>query len=310
MGVADVDHGAEDSLPGARRFKHGIGEHTSVPTDVLDTTAGGVLEPVAGSFDDVELAAWIISQAVFASFVVSTSTLDSTVVLSDMEVDSPRPKGVGHLFVGSPELIFAVAIINQGVLRRIVAEGVEVGMSKVALEAKRPWHTDALKDVKHVFPRMHTSPADFSFGSETFTVISGDRGGLREGVDDTRCAGHGIFTPFSDAVLGRVDADAAILAHAVLVEDSGDTTGHFHGAEEFFLLGVITHSGAAVGTWPHWGDKGTDGESFAGDEIGDLLQFVIAGLRIGMRQEEKVVDAIELLSVNVGGGSEVEHTLE
>ncbi len=56
MGVADFDHDVEDCVPGAGRFKHGIGEHTSVPADVLDTTASGVFEPVAGSFDDVELA--------------------------------------------------------------------------------------------------------------------------------------------------------------------------------------------------------------------------------------------------------------
>ena len=277
---------------------------------MLDATGGGVFEPVAGGLGDVELAVRIVSAAVLAGLVVAAGAVDGAVVLRDVEVDGPGAEGVGHLLIGGPELGVAVAFLEQGVLGGVVAEGVEVGVGEVGLEAEGLRHTDALEDVEHVLPRVHASPADFAFGGKAFAVVLGDGGGLFEGVDDAGGVGRGVFTPLGDAELGGVDADHAILAHAVGVEDLGDAAGHLDGAEEFLLLSVVTHGGVADGAGPHGSHEGTDGEAFGGDEISDALDLVIAGLGIGVREEEEVVDAFELLAVHVGCGREVEHALQ
>jgi hypothetical protein len=96
----------------------------------------------------------------------------------------------------------------------------------------------------------------------------------------------------------------------MLVKDAGDAAGHLDRAEEFLLLGVVSHGGITDGASPHWGDQGADGKAFARDEVGDLLQFVVSRLGIGVRQEEEIVDALEFLAVDVGGGRQIEHVLE
>ena len=47
-----------------------------------------------------------------------------------------------------------------------------------------------------------------------------------------------------------------------------------------------------------------------GDLVGDCLQLIIARIRVGMRVKQKVVDAFELLSVDVGASSELEHAVK
>jgi hypothetical protein len=96
-------------------------------------------------------------------------------------------------------------------------------------------------------------------------------GGLLEGVHDAGGVRLGFSAPFGDAELGGVDADDAIFADAVRIEDLGDAAGHFHGAEEFFLLRVVAHGGITDGAGPHGSHEGTDAEAFAGDQIGDAF---------------------------------------
>ena len=40
------------------------------------------------------------------------------------------------------------------------------------------------------------------------------------------------------------------------------------------------------------------------------LELVVAGLGIGVGEKQKVVDAVELLAVDLGGGGQFEHPLE
>ena len=40
------------------------------------------------------------------------------------------------------------------------------------------------------------------------------------------------------------------------------------------------------------------------------FQLIIAGLGVGVGQEQKVIDAIIFLTIHLGGGGEVEHALE
>jgi hypothetical protein len=123
---------------------------------------------------------------------------------------------------------------------------------------------------------VHACPADFAFCGEALAVGLGDFSGFAECLGDFGGVGGGVFAPFVDAEFGGVDADGSILADAVFVEDASDAAGHFYCAEEFLALGCVAHGGVADGAGPDGRDEGTDGESFAGDEVGDALDFVVA----------------------------------
>ena len=105
-GVVHDDHGGEDVLPGFGIFEDFVGEHETVPTDVLHAARGGVLEPLAGALCDIELAVRIIGLAMAAGLVVRAGTVHGAIVLGDVEIKGPRAEGVGHGFVGGPEFFF------------------------------------------------------------------------------------------------------------------------------------------------------------------------------------------------------------
>ena len=111
----------------------------------------------------------------------------------------------------------------------VVAHQVEIGVRQVGLEAERLRHADFFQQVEHVLPAVHAGPADLTFGGQAFAMVGCDLGCFAESVGDLGRVGFGIGPPFLDAELGRVDANAAILPHAVFVEDLGDATGHAHG---------------------------------------------------------------------------------
>ena len=71
---------------------------------MLDSSRGRILEPVACATHNIEFAVWIVGRTVLARFVMVTRAMDITIVLSDVEVDSPRPEFVRHFFVGCVEL--------------------------------------------------------------------------------------------------------------------------------------------------------------------------------------------------------------
>ena len=118
MGVTNVDHGLEDGIPGFGLLEDFIGEHASVPANVLDAAVLGALEPVAGALGDIEFAVGIVSGAVLAGLVVAAGTVHFAVVLGDVEVDGPGAEGVGDLFVGGPELLLAVILLQEAVVGR------------------------------------------------------------------------------------------------------------------------------------------------------------------------------------------------
>ena len=163
------------------------------------------------------------------------------VVLSDVEIDGPRAEGVGHLLVGRPEFLFAIAFLHERVFGGVVAEGVEVGVGEVGLEAERFGHADAFEDIEHILPAVHTGPAYFAFGGETFAVIGGDLGGFFEGGNDGAGVGCGIFAPFLHAKLRGINADHAALAGTVFVEHLGNAAGHLDGFQKFAALFFCAH---------------------------------------------------------------------
>ena len=47
-----------------------------------------------------------------------------------------------------------------------------------------------------------------------------------------------------------------------------------------------------------------------GEEVSDAFQLVIARIRIGVREKQKVINALELLASDAGRGGEIEHVLK
>ena len=76
LGVANVDHRLEDDVPSIWVLQGGVGEHASVPADMLNASRSGVLEPIARTFRDVELAVGIIGRAMFARLVVLSGAMN------------------------------------------------------------------------------------------------------------------------------------------------------------------------------------------------------------------------------------------
>src|SRR6218665_2699801 len=81
-GFVDLDHRAEDRVPGFLLLERLVREHAAVPTDVLDAALVGVLEPVGRGFRDIEFAVRIIGRAMTAGLVVRSGAVDGAVVLS------------------------------------------------------------------------------------------------------------------------------------------------------------------------------------------------------------------------------------
>jgi hypothetical protein len=132
-----------------------------------------------------------------------------------------------------------------------------------------------------------------------------------ERLGDLAGVGLRVLTPRLDAELGRVDADHAVLTHAVGVEDAGDAAGLLDGGEEF--LALPSSPIAESPTVP--GQTGATSEPTAnpyGRRSCRRFRFSSSSLASGSvcGEEQEVVDAVELLAVHLGGGGQFEHLLE
>ncbi len=310
VGFTHGEHRREDGVPSVGVFEGFVREHATVPADVLDTACLCIFEPVSGALDDIEFSVWIIGAAVFAGLIVGACTVDMPIVLGDVEIDGPGSELVGHAFVGLIELLLGVVIPEHGMFGGVVTEQVEIGVGQVGLESEGFGHTDSFEDIEHISPGVHTGPADFAFGGESLSVVFGDIGGFLERIDDAGGVGFGIGSPFFDTELGAIDADHTVFADAVVLKDSGDSASHFNGREEFLLALVITHGRVADGPWPNRSDQRADGETVAGDLVGDLSDFRIARIGVGMGEEQEVIDSVELLAIDIRSGGQFEHALE
>ena len=194
--------------------------------------------------------------------------------------------------------------------RRIVTHQVQVGVGHIGLKAQRLRHADGFQEIEHVLPIVHAGPADLALGGQAFAVVGGDLGRFAERLGDLRGVRLGVFAPFFDTELGRVDPDHAVLAHAMLVEHAGDAARHPHGVEKFLARRCIPHRRIADRARPNRGDQRANVKTVALNQVGDLLQFVVAGVGVGVRQEKEVVNPVELLAVHLRGGGQFEHPFE
>ena len=182
-------------------------------------------------------------------------------------------------------------------------------MREVGLESDGARHVDGLEQREHRLPRVHACPADLALGGEALAVARGDHSGFAEGRGDL--LDRGLLVLGGGLGAGRaVDADHAVLAHAVLVEDARDAARLAHGVDELAALLDRAHRAVADGARPHGRDERADGEVLRGDLVGHLADVGVARVGIEVGVEEEEVDAVELLAVDLGVRRELKHAVE
>src|SRR4051812_40868951 len=126
MRIANCDHHRQNFVPSARIHKRLIGEHTAIPTDMLESPARltfFVAQPITRVLHDVEFSIRRVRQAVPPGLIVRTGTKRFAVVLGDMEVDRPRTQRIRQSLITCLEcraIIPAKSGRYQSILRGVV----------------------------------------------------------------------------------------------------------------------------------------------------------------------------------------------
>src|SRR4051812_3585771 len=97
--IPDVDHRAQDVVPGLWLQHGAIGEHTAVPADVLISPrrlAGLIAHPEPGVVDDIEPPVRVVHRAVAAGLIVRARAKNRAVVLGHVEIDRPGTERGGE----------------------------------------------------------------------------------------------------------------------------------------------------------------------------------------------------------------------
>ena len=98
--VTNFEHGRQNVVPGLLLHHRFVGEHTSIPADVLEgfgEIAVLVAQPETGIAGDIEFPVGIEGQAMPSGFVVRTGPKHRGIILSHVEIDGPRTQGGGQL---------------------------------------------------------------------------------------------------------------------------------------------------------------------------------------------------------------------
>ena len=145
MSGPDIHHRLENGIPGFRLLQRRVGEHAAIPADVPDPARGSILEPVARTISDIQLAVGVIGRAVLAGLVVIASAVNITVILGNMEINRPSAQLICHFRVSSPELLLRMLLAEQGILGGVVPQHKGIGVGQVGLETEGLGHADLLK---------------------------------------------------------------------------------------------------------------------------------------------------------------------
>ena len=96
-------------------------------------------------FGDIEFTVRVVGQAVSTCLVVRSTALHRCIVLSNVEVDRPRAQGVGHRFVGGPELLFAVVRLDERDARLELAQReAELRQAEARIETELRRHEERI----------------------------------------------------------------------------------------------------------------------------------------------------------------------
>src|SRR5579872_4471048 len=99
MRIAYLDHRSQDVVPGLLSRHDAIREHASVPANMREAfrqIAIFIAQPIAGVMRNIELSVWVVDLTMTSGLVMRAHPFDRRVVLRDVEIDRPRPQGVGQ----------------------------------------------------------------------------------------------------------------------------------------------------------------------------------------------------------------------
>ena len=207
---------------------------------------GGVLEPVAGALGDVELAVGIVGRAVAAGFVVGAGAVHGAVVLGDVEVDGPGAQGVGHGVVGGVRIRPSrVAFLEQGVLRARCSPAGRDRCGPGRPGSRRSRACRSLRAVSSMafhecMPPQQISPSAARRSPWSSATLPASR--KVSAIFLVLPAGS--LAQSADAA-GGVDADDAVLADAVFVEDAWRCGRPFRTGEHEVLAVLGSAHGAS-----------------------------------------------------------------
>src|SRR4051812_26805823 len=142
MSTANCHHRAEDIVPCLPLHERFVGEHASVPADVIEPPAGLsviIAQPIPGVLYNVDLAVGRVRQAVSPCLVMRSRTEDFAIVLGHMEINRPGSQGGSEPFIAGVECCSVVPIEiggNEPILGCVVAKHEEQRMCHISLEAQ------------------------------------------------------------------------------------------------------------------------------------------------------------------------------
>src|SRR5688500_13786108 len=103
MHLTHLDHGGKDIIPGFLLHHDFIRKHASIPTDVFEGLGQLpilIAQPVACIGSNVKFAIGIGSLAVASGLIVRPGAKYRSVILGNVEINSPRTQRLRYFFKG------------------------------------------------------------------------------------------------------------------------------------------------------------------------------------------------------------------
>src|SRR5262249_37009270 len=153
------------------------------------------------------------------------------------------------------------------------------------LESQRLRSIHEHEQFSHVFPAMHSTPTNFPFRGQPFSVVLGDRASLPESFGDTFRIADRILPPLGRTA-GGIDANDSVVADADVTKFPADCAGFAHLGQKILSLFDRSHGRAASGRRPHGSDERSNDKSAPPNTIGKPLEIIISGIDTDMRLVE------------------------
>ena len=137
-------------------------------------------------------------------------------------------------------------------------------------------------------------------------MVGGDLPGAAEGFGNRFLVRLGIRGPFFGFARG-IDAYDAVLTDSVFPQHLCDAASLADGLDKIIALTFVPHG---VSIEPNGGDDGTDRESSLPNFVGQRFEIIIADVNTDVRIVQKQIDSVELDSVDLGGGRQIQHGIQ
>ena len=182
-------------------------------------------------------------------------------------------------------------------------------MGKVRLEANPAGQTDHFQQIEHVFPRVHTTPADFTFHHQYFVKISSNLCTLLECLGDELGSFHRVLSPLLHT-RGGVNADRAIFTHAMLTKDFAITACLTDSIDKASTRLSVTHRTASYSPLPNRSHKAANLQAHAGNFISQFADFRLIGINVEMRLEQEHVYPVKAFTSHFTGNRHLQHSIQ